>query len=370
MPRIILSLAIIAVMFCGPAAAQTTAGQVEFRKCWQYGDGQSRYVALSSDERAAFVSTEDAKVSALAIDTGEKLWSSELGGSAISNLVVAADRLYLVALSGEGAGANVALKILSKQTGIAVKSIPLANAERYYSEAHEGSLVLASANGDIYSIDTAVHEIRWHRKPTGAIVGQPHIGASTVTVASADNTLLRLNTKTGEIDYTKKAESSPTVVFSTIDGNVFYGDGVGRFSSVTGKWTLRLGARVSSVSEVGESLIVSSFDNFVYRIDPDSGDVRWRKRLGGRVAGTAVTAERSLLIFTLGETNAVLTDFSKGKTVGQLTLAEAVEAAVIPPKFSSGSVISINGEIFSYATGLCDTKKASAAFTDASSVIR
>jgi outer membrane protein assembly factor BamB len=350
----------------GLVPGQSGTVQVEFKKCWQFSEPDTEFVTLSSDGNAAFLSTEDARLTSVSLKSGTKLWSSELGGVTTSNLTVVGARIYFVTTKGSGTESSAVLKVVGKETGIFAKELALMRADRYFLQAEDGNLILVSSEGDIYSINTATDSIVWHRKPTGSIVGKPYIGEGLVAVSSGDNNLIRIDSKTGEISLTKKVASTPSIVFALKNGDLFYGDNAGRLYSVAGEWTLRLGAQVSDVFELDGSLIVTSFDNFVYRVNAADGDVRWRKRLAGRVAGTAMTAEKALLIFTLGESTAILTDFKKGRTIGQMSIGEAVEAVIIPPTFASGEAVSVNGDVLSFTTAACDTKKASATSANAS----
>ena len=340
--------------------AQTTASQVEFTKCWQFAEPESEIVALSADSRAVFTSTSDARITSVARTTGEKLWSTEVGGSIASNLLNFGDRLYLVAHRGNSRGDQASLKSLTKETGILVKDLPIHRGERYYVESDASGIIVVSSSGDVYSVSASGDQILWHRKPTGSVVGKPYINGGAIVLSSAERNLIRLSAKTGEIDFIKQLAYAPSVVFSSRSGDLFYGDARGNLSSVTERWTLKLGAQVSELFEVDETLIVSSHDNFLYRISPRNGDVRWRRRLAGRIAGTSLATDKSLLVFILGDSTAILLEPKRGRTVGQIALGTPIEAAVIPRTFDGGSIVSLNGDVLAFATGSCDAKKAPA----------
>jgi len=340
--------------------AQTSAAQVEFTKCWQFAEPESEIVALSADSRAVFASTSDARITSVALTTGEKLWSTEVGGSIASNLLTFGDRLYLVAHRGNSPGDQASLKSLAKETGILAKDLPIQRGERYYVESDASGIIVVSSSGDVYLVSAGGDHILWHRKPTGSVVGKPYINGGTIVLSSSDRNLIRLSVKTGEIDFIKQLPNAPSVVFSSRSGDLFYGDSRGDLSSVTERWTLKLGAQVSELFELDGTLIVSSYDNFLYRISPRNGDVKWRKRLAGRIAGTSLAPDKSLLVFILGDSTALLLEPKRGRTVGQIALGAPIEAAVIPRTFDGGSIVSLNGDVLAFANGSCHAKKAPA----------
>jgi len=365
MPRFLLFF--IAVFLSGLThglesrlVAQTTASQVEFAKCWQFAEPESEIVELSADSRVVFASTGDARITSVAPATGEKLWSTEIGGSIVSNLLTFGDRLYLVAHRGNSPGDPASLKSLTKETGIVAKDLPIHRGERYYLESDASGIIVVSSSGDVYLVSAGGDQILWHRKPTGSVVGKPYINGGAIVLSSAERNLIRLSTKTGEIDFIKQLPYAPSVVFSSRSGDLFYGDARGNLSSVTERWTLKLGAQVSELFELDGTLIVSSYDNFLYRISARNGDVKWRRRLAGRIAGTSLATDKSLLVFILGDPTALLLEPKRGRTVGQIALGTPIEAAVIPRTFNGGSVVALNGEVLAFAAGSCDAKKAPA----------
>src|SRR5690242_20130591 len=114
------SLVFCLLIFSGSMFAQKNRDeQVDIAKCWAYPlpDGGER---ASSDANHVFVGADGAKIDALSPD-GKKIWSSEFGGEARSNMIAADSGLIVATSSVSLADEKVVgsrLRSISKDTGI------------------------------------------------------------------------------------------------------------------------------------------------------------------------------------------------------------------------------------------------------------
>lgn len=333
---------------------------IEFSKCWTYAEAETGFSMVATDVTTAYLGSARAKISAVSINSGVRLWSSELGGEIASNLIVGDAGVFVVTNSVPTDVAKPiesTLRILSKETGIASKSILLTTADSFKIGIDSGSVVIVSKSGDVYAFDAATAVQKWNRKPTGGFVGEAYIGGGVIVAGTIDGRILRLNCATGEIDLTVKVDSPPTSVRNTVDGQIVYGDSRGNVVAVDSRWKFRGGAQISSIYEANGALIVTSFDNFIYCLTPDNGGVVWKKRMAGRIADVSFTSANTLLIFTYGSDVVVLAELKKGKTIGQISMPQPTETVNIPDLTTVNSVFTSNGSAYSFATKSCKTEE-------------
>lgn len=329
---------------------------VEFSRCWAVSEPDEPFSMIATDGTTAFVGAGGAKVAAISIATGTRMWSTELGGEIASNLSPDAAGLFVVTNSvatDASKPRESTLRILSKETGITSKKIPLAAADSFKIGVDGGNVIVIAQSGDLYAFDAGSAEVKWTRKPTGGVTGDSFIGGGSIVIGTTDGQILRIASATGEIDLTIKSEDKPTAVRSTSDGRIFYGDSRGNLVAVDAGWKFRTGAQVSGIFEVNGALLVTSYDNFVYYLNARNGGVIWKKRMGGRIADLSFAGSNSLLIFTFGGETGVLVELKKGKTTGQIALPQVTDNVSIPELGNGRTVFELNGTAYAFATTPC-----------------
>jgi len=329
---------------------------VEFSRCWAVSEPDAPFSTIATDGTTAFLGAGGAKVAAIAIATGTRLWSTELGGEIASNLLPDAAGLFVVTDSVVGDASKPresTLRILSKETGITSRKIPLAAADSFRIGVDAGNVIVIAQTGDVYAFDAVTAGPKWTRKPTGGVTGDSFIGGGSIVIGTTDGQILRIASATGEIDLTVKSVEKPTAVRSTSDRSIVYGDARGNVVAVDAGWKFRAGAQISGIYEANGALLVTSFDNFVYHLNPGNGGVIWKKRMAGRIADISFAGSNSLLIFTYGGDTGVLAELKKGKTMGQIALPQETENVSIDDLGSGRTVFALNGTAYAFATTPC-----------------
>jgi outer membrane protein assembly factor BamB len=87
-------------------------------------------------------------------------------------------------------------------------------------------------------------------------------------------------------------------------------------------WKFKSGARIGTIVETDDGIVVGSFDNFVYLISKYSGDVKWKRRLEGRVTHRPIVAGKELIFTVSGEEDLVILDAENGKVLEQVGFGE------------------------------------------------
>lgn len=340
----------------GLLAQQKVDDTVEFSRCWAVAEPEAPFSTITTDTTTAYVGAGGAKVSAISIATGTRLWSTELGGEIASNLSADVAGLFVVtdSVSTDAAKPKEStLRILSKETGITSKKIPLAVADSFKIGIDAGLVIVIAQTGEVYAFDAVSAEAKWTRKPTGGVTGDSFIGGGSIVIGTTDGQILRMASATGEINLTVRSAEKPTAVRSLANGDIVYGDARGNIVSVDADWKFKAGAQVSGIYEVNGALLVTSFDNFVYYFNPSNGGVIWKKRMSGRIADISFASANQLLIFTYGGETGVLAELKKGKTVGQIALPQETDNVSIPDLGTGRAVFALNGTAYAFATTPC-----------------
>ena len=333
--------------------------QVEFSRCWAFTEPDVRFSAIAADEKTVFASAPGAKMVAVAVATGAKLWATELGGEIVSNLLIVEAGLFVVTDSvptGTAKKGLSTLRLLSSDTGITIKTVPLIPAESFTIGFDNGSVIIVSNSGDLYAFDSSASVLKWNSKTIGRVNGKTFIAQGSIVAGTPEGQVVRLGSQTGEISRTLKATTVPTTAMYTAAGQLVYGDVRGNVTAVDAHWRFRTGGQISGVYEIGNGYIVTSFDNFIYLLSKNTGSVVWKKRMAGRIADISFNSAVTALVFTSGAETAVLIELKKGKTLGQIALSEPTESVDLPDKSGKRLVFALNGSIFVFSSERCETE--------------
>ena len=356
LPKISIFIIILASLMTTTVFGQTKpSGEVDVTKFWTYSLGEETGVALASDGNRVFLGLGNSRVEELSID-GKKMWSTELGGDISSNILALAGGLFIVTSvsSDVGRSAGGVLRSLSKETGITNWTLKLPDAEKHFLGGFNGSLVIVSKSGVIQSIDTQNGKVKWRREITEGFAAEPAFEGGKVIVATIAKQIFVVSLASGEIDSMRKVPYGITAIGKIPSADIVAGDDRGNLSSlVSGSekpyWSFKSGGEISSVFTVGEHLVVTSHDNFVYFLLGRNGGLVWKKRLTGRVAQISTYADHFALITSIDDHGSILVDLSNGKVAGQIALSED-ENLVEPPVVSNGLIFVLTNKA---AYGFC-----------------
>lgn len=333
----------------GTARAQDHDGSVVVpRQCWSYATSDLDARPSVVDAANVYFTEKNDRVTAVSLVDGVRVWSTELDGPVVSNLVVNGSTLAAAVLSRQN---KLAIKSLSLVSGIVVDSTPLGSAAGAILVPSERGLI-AIAERRLFLNGRGSGSLREQATSAEAANGRIGVaGERTVYVGDIDLA----------IDASLAAAGAPSALEFTGD-DILVGDERGALVRVdlsNGRpiWTLKTGGRITSIVPTTRSdAIVGSFDNFVYRVDLSTGHVIWKKRQQGRVAYVVAIDDGLVAAYSTGGSAIELIDAGRGKARGAITLAEGVEL-LQPPLASPGGVIAATTEgVALYSTGPCPSK--------------
>lgn len=362
--RSITAAALFLVVWAVPGnhAQEQVEAEVVVSKCWAY-PVRDLATRMTADGSAIYIANDAAKVEAISA-SGQKLWSSELGGSIVSNIVTTATGVVFVTASGKDARQ---LRAISKETGITMWNLPLANAERFYLSRFGDSVAVVGAAGAVQLIDST-GALRWKRDLNEAINAEPYFDTGKATIATINRRIVTIDLATGEISAARKAVNDVTALLQLPTGDVLAGDDRGGVALVNGAekpiWRFRAGGQISKIFPapvVGTSFVIAaSHDNFIYFIRTSNGDVEWKRRLSGRVRAASAINGRYALAFGFEDRSGMLVDLTTGKPAGQVVLGpeETVMTAPLSAEPASLYVLT-DAALYRFSTESCSVNRES-----------
>jgi outer membrane protein assembly factor BamB len=217
----------------------------------------------------------DRQVYAVDLATGQRRWSSRLGGMVPGGVLVVGDTVIAATSRPDGR-----VTALSGSTGHRIWRVRTGPVGAPLSLI-DGTLIAQTQRGDVVGLDPGTGRIRWRRKLGPARAAAVPSDSGTMIVATVDS-LFRLTAKDGRIAVKARSpgavvspwiEQSGVLVAGTTDSLVV---GVDRRTLVA-RWQVRLDAPVlSSPAASGDTLFAASRRGTLYRIVGDSARVAER----------------------------------------------------------------------------------------------
>lgn len=88
-------------------------------------------------------------------------------------------------------------------------------------------------------------------------------------------------------------------------------------------WQRKIGAKISNIESFGNTIFISSFDNFVYLFDLATGRLILKKRLDGRIT-EKVSIQENFVAVSANESSSIsIFDLRKREQVNSVTLSDA-----------------------------------------------
>ena len=304
-----------------------------FAKCWDRKLAADMSVRAESDISNIYFVDIDSRLIAFEVDGATTLWSTDLGGSVVSNILVTDDSIIVATARKEGGTSTGAvLRSVSKQTGITSWFITLPDSDPITIGAVNGSLIGISSAGAVSSFDYATGEKKWTRLIGGKTTTPPFFSDDAVFVGTDRNQVLEIAAATGNSTAIAKSVGAPSVVYRDESGRILVGDDRGNLVLVSadGKriWKFRNGARIADLSHYDSEFLAASDDNFVYKISR-AGNVEWKRRLSSRIDGRTLVIGDVAVFTTIGDGYVYVIDLTNGKILNRFENGENNPAQAI-----------------------------------------
>lgn len=303
-----------------------------YNQCWQRSFADQAGVQVGVDAATAYVAVDPALVKAVDMPHGRDLWSAELGGSVVSNLLLTDNALYIVSgLAGPSeASDRRVVRSISKQSGITNWSVPFRSDGRVWLVKTRDTIVAVGESGHVAALAAESGVARWETAISGPVTAEPASAGDRLLLGTAENKLQILSAADGRTLSVLPTKFEPTAVAFVFDGKILAGDERGNLSLLSVNrleriWNRKHGARIASIAMTGRGALVASFDNFVYMLS-DAGGVVWKRRLPARPGTASVSLGTTALLGSGGDEPLYVVDLSNGRILNQLSLPRAVAA--------------------------------------------
>ena len=347
-------------------SAQTARpGGTSLKKCWEYKVEGLPSNPIASDDRKIFVGTEAGSIHAVDATTSIKLWSTELGGEIVSNLLVTDSSVFVVTnpvASDGNDGDSSILRSLSKETGITNWSVRLPFSERIFLGGTQNSIIVVGREGSIVAVQKQTGDRIWKIQFSGTVTALPYFSDRAIVFGTSEKQVVLISSENGKELVKRPNAFAPSAVMSLSDNTLVVGDERGNVALINTSggrpvWKFKSGGGISHVSVSKKGLIVTSLDNFIYLISMYNGDVIWKRRMPGRVVDGVLVAGNVIFTLIYGESLAFLLALDNGRITDQVMQKEKNYLSQIPILVGDSKIIFATASgLESYGLKPCPTK--------------
>lgn len=275
------------------------------------------------DSTTAYAPLSTAEVVALDLDTGRVRWRAPVASTL--SPAIGAEIVYVATADGVSA--------LSAASGSVLwhRQLPGTIAAPLYWDT--GWLVASFESGDLAAMRASDGELLW-RHALGAVVRvAPAPGLANLYLGTVDGRLVALDLATGRPVWSRALDAGASGL-TVVDDALVVGT-TGRYlynlalDSGRVRWRWRIGAPVAGAAAAdARHLYVAAFDHVLRALDRRSGNLRWRRALPHRPAGSPVVIGATVLVPSLS------------------TELSAYDAATGAPGLSLASTGEVAGEVY------------------------
>ena len=347
-----------------PSESKSVDSASPFKKCWEYQFENTVKQAIASTNGTIYLSEPGGKIRAISARTGQVMWVTELGGDIAASLAIPRVGLVVVtskpSSSGEKTSAST-VRLLNFDTGLVRFSSPVAASGTVFLGNSGPRLLVVDGTGNVVALDVTNGTTAWSKTLSAGVKVKPAFTENTIAIGTTEKIEL-LSPATGANTGSIKSEHPVTALTFRENGSIVAGDERGNvvnYRDASGGiwWRFKSGARIGTIVETPEGILVGSYDNFLYLISNYSGDVRWKRRMGSRLAEDPFVSDRTLFLTVSAEDTAVSIDLETGKIIEQIALGEN-KYAMSSPVLTDGSILvfSVPEAIVAYSSSPCISK--------------
>lgn len=340
-------------------APQEVDQKKEFAKCWELKTAADVSIQSESDASNIYFVDVERRLLAVDLNSGTTVWSTELGGAAVSNLLVTDDSVLIATARAEtAAGTDTVLRSVSKQTGITNWFVKMADSPALEIGAVNGAVIVAGQTGMVSAYVTLNGNAKWSKSVGANITTAPVFGGASIFVGTDRKEVLAIDASSGNLTIAAKTASIPAVIFLDRSGRVLVGDDRGDLILMSSQgrrlWKFRHGARISAIANYDSEFLAASNDNFVYKLSR-GGNVEWKRRLSSRIDGRPLVINDVAVFATVGDGNVYVIDLTNGKIVNRFQNGEDNPAQAI----SAGDnfVMVTEDDLTLFTRGVCPPSK-------------
>jgi outer membrane protein assembly factor BamB len=310
-----------------PTTARDSEAYQPLKRCWEYEAETSGRVIVAASEGSTYVGESDGRVRAMSTRTGSVVWSTELGGQVTALVAVPHLGVAVITSRSTENGGSSTLRLLNSGSGLVQYSIPIDVGDGAYLFAVRSRLIAADPSGQISAYDSKSGEVQWQIKLPFKLSARPAVLEESLVVGTVDKKVIVITIGNGKLSSSFSTDRQVSSIAIRENGMIVVGDDRGNvtnFRDSTGSvwWRFKSGGRIGTIIGTSGGILVGSYDNFVYMLSRYNGDVKWKRRLEGRVVSAPAILDKYVLVASSTEISAQVLDTESGKPVDQLQFGE------------------------------------------------
>jgi outer membrane protein assembly factor BamB len=332
-----------------------------FIKCWEYQAAPDLTVNAVADNASVYFFDTENKLNGVDLISGAKIWSTELGGDIVSNLFLADESIFVVTSSAVTAGIEPKAVIwsISRQTGITEWRTEISRSPSAWLGASSGNILVIGSDGVVSALGSAHGELIWRKEIGANVSSDPYFDDTGASMGTSNKQVVSLGIRDGRTEVLWKSEHTPTAVYFNSRSRLLIGDERGNLFSIPvgsdPSWRFKKGARISRVLSNGVDYLLISNDNFVYNMSR-GGDVRWKRRLPGRVAGAPLALGETLAVSIVGAGDVYLLDLDDGKISNRIETNDEASAGIAGRTDGKGFAMTGVTRVSYFSSDKCSVK--------------
>ena len=305
-----------------------------FSRCWDFKVTPNLAVTPVLDSSVVYFVDVENKLLALDLVGAGRVWSSELGGEVVSNLLLSDPSLLLVTNSqvvDSTSAPKTFLRSVSRATGITEWRVEIKSSTGLWIGAYPNLIAAVGESGLVSAFSRNDGKLVWERELGATVTTSPMFGTKGIALGTEAKDIFEVALTDGSLRPLWKSDYLPTALTMDTAGRLVVGDERGNVTAIAANgdrsWTFRNGARISSVLVDDSDYLASSNDNFVYRLTR-GGNVKWKRRLPGRLAQAPLLLDDVAVMSVSGGGGVFVLDVNKGKILDRIQAAEDLSFAV------------------------------------------
>jgi outer membrane protein assembly factor BamB len=299
-----------------------------FKKCLVYGTGNGLSKIVASDNVSNLIlTTDNYSLASINPSTGLENWKSQTGGRLEGDTVTDETSLFFItSYESENKDRTYILNSVSLKTGTT-------NWQKKFTDGGKISLqpivdkdiiFILAGEKSICTILKSDGNTIWTKDFPFRIFAIETIKPGLISVL-LENRLIRVFIKTGEILAEAKLKKESISSFIANESYILFGYVTGEIikaapseNKIEILWKIKAGAGISGLSEYHDGVLVTSLDNFIYLYSMESGKLRWKKRVAGRINIKPLIIGEFAVVASSGDNSASVFDMRDGKVVNQI----------------------------------------------------
>ncbi len=327
------------------------------KECWSFDNPSPSRIRPASDNDKIYITTSKGSIIAINHRSGTVIWEADLGGNLWTEILAENNRLFATAFFGRSdSNSKAVIREINPETGVPFWQMDEEALSPFNPVVSDlGFTTFFSENGVLLRLNQS-GEIQWRKQFNTKITSNLAETGGHLLFGTSDKTVVLLDAGSGKIVSQFNSSGIPTRISGISRSKFFTGDESGRIQAFDHKellplWTAVTGAAITSIQYYDEDLIVSSNDNFVYRISGETGNKIWKRKLAGRILGNSLIDPGYSVYLTTGSTTAVILSLNDGSLVNKIDLGRAFVSG--PVAISGGFAVPTESTITAVTNGSC-----------------